>query len=154
MPSIRPIVTLLKYYLRLRGYNETFTGGMSSFLLFNLFWAYLQHLAYKYVDYELELMDYGKLLIGFFEYYIFDFNHLTHGISLRNGGFTFLKKDNNKLERNNMLCVEYFQNPYIDIGKGAYLYPVILDSFNKALIKLKKNNGSHSYLSPLFNADH
>jgi DNA polymerase sigma len=36
-------MVLLKCFLRQRSYNESFTGGISSFLLFNLVYAYFQY---------------------------------------------------------------------------------------------------------------
>ena len=41
-PYIRPLLYILKYFLKQRKLNETFTGGISSFLLFNLLLSYIQ----------------------------------------------------------------------------------------------------------------
>jgi non-canonical poly(A) RNA polymerase PAPD5/7 len=87
---MRPIIYVLKYFLRQRKLNETYTGGISSFLLFNLLLAYIQHVVKEDKTKKITL---GHLLVGFLQFYAFDFNFEDVGISLRHGGFFFKKSD-------------------------------------------------------------
>ena len=87
-PHIRPLMYVLKYFLRQRKLNESYTGGISSFLLFNLLFAYIQY-ATKENDPNMKTI--GHLLTGFLQFYSFVFNFEEVGISIRHGGFFYKK---------------------------------------------------------------
>jgi len=88
---MRPIIYVLKYFLRQRKLNESYTGGISSFLLFNLLLGYVQYLSKEEgLDRKTNL---GMILVGFLQFYGFDFNFEDVGISVRYGGYFFKKSD-------------------------------------------------------------
>ena len=88
---MRPLIYLLKFFLRQKGLNETYTGGISSFLLLNLLYNYLLYECKK--DNSNELSTLGHILCGFLQFYAFEFNYETVGISIRHGGFFYKKED-------------------------------------------------------------
>jgi len=90
---MRPLIYVLKYFLRQRKLNESYTGGISSFLLFNLLLAYVQYLSKE--NQLGEKINLGTILVGFFQFYGFDFNFEDVGISVRYGGYFFKKSDSN-----------------------------------------------------------
>ena len=89
-PAIRPVIYVIKYYLRQRKLNESYTGGVSSFLLFNLFIAYIYYLGKST---KIERKNLGEIMVGFFQFYAFEFNYEEVGISLRHGGFFYKKSE-------------------------------------------------------------
>jgi non-canonical poly(A) RNA polymerase PAPD5/7 len=88
---MRPLIYVLKYFLRQRKLNESYTGGISSFLLFNLLFSYIQ---YRVKNKEMENITLGHILVGFFQFYAFDFNFEEVGISIRYGGYYYKKSEN------------------------------------------------------------
>ena len=74
------------------------------------------------------LLPFNPLLLGFFNFYGFDFNYRKLGISIRNGCFLFRRTDESK----NILCVENFQDIKQDMGKSCYQYKKIIDLFKFA----------------------
>jgi non-canonical poly(A) RNA polymerase PAPD5/7 len=89
-PFMRPLIYVLKYFLRQRKLNESYTGGISSFLLFNLLFSYIQFFVKENEKKEWTL---GNLLVGFLQFYAFDFNYEQVGISVRYGGYFYKKSD-------------------------------------------------------------
>lgn len=88
--ALKPLIYLLKYFMRQKKLNETFSGGVSSFLLFNLVLAFLQ---YKSKTENTPSLNLGQLLVDFFQFYGFEFNYDEVGISVRYGGFFYKRKD-------------------------------------------------------------
>jgi len=88
--ALKPLMYLLKYFMRQKKLNETFSGGISSFLLFNLLLAFLQ---YKNKTDNNTNLNLGQLLVDFYQFYGFEFNYDEVGISTRYGGFFYKRKD-------------------------------------------------------------
>jgi non-canonical poly(A) RNA polymerase PAPD5/7 len=153
-PFIRPTLILLKFFLRQRDLNETYTGGVSSFLIFNLVYYYIQHISKieddennKNIFTDEKTMNLGTFLIGFLKFYSHKFDYKNKGISLRKGGFWFYKSEKN-YPYNDGLCVENFQDPDQDIGRSAYQYIRVVALFRETLHKLYKISSSQpSYLA-------
>ena len=133
-PYIRPLLYILKYFLKQRKLNETFTGGISSFLLFNLLLSYIQVKQKEMLNDEDPDLSLGHLLCGFLQFYCFDFNYDNVGISVKHGGYFFKKSDRNWDDSNRpyLLCVENFQDPEQDIGKSCFKIKRVLDVFKSA----------------------
>ena len=79
---------MLKAFLKSRELNETYSGGVGSFLLTMLVTSYLQR---KYKEGGTDKMDLGRHLISFFELYGQLFNYDNVGISIRKEGSYFDK---------------------------------------------------------------
>jgi non-canonical poly(A) RNA polymerase PAPD5/7 len=121
---------------------------MSSFVVFNLVLAYHQYLM-KNNDKYPDNYDIGLFFQGFMQFFAEEFNYTDLGISLRDGGYFFMKNRNNKLARNNLLCIENFQDQYHDIAKGTYRYESVKFLFKEIYYKLQKANDGDSYLASL-----
>jgi len=148
-PLIRPLVVLLKFILRQRNLNETYTGGVGSYLLLNLVYAYVQHLIRT--NEEDKILNVGKLFIGFLKFYGEEFNYRELGISIMDGG-EFFRKWHRNFSNNEGICLENYQDPNQDIGKGAYNYSRISLLFRELLHTLYKvKNSSESYLASIIN---
>eukprot|EP00347_Sterkiella_histriomuscorum_P011055 403373923 len=142
-PELRPLMIVLKAFLKCRGLNETYSGGISSFLLTMLATSYLQ-MAYK--SGKTDKMDLGKHLIDFFELYGTKFNYEQIGISIRQDGFYFqkVKRGWQQYDEKNKsrLCVENPQDPTIDIGFNAYNIKRIQRAFQHAYDTLIYNSSN------------
>ena len=85
---MRPLLLVLKCFLKSRQLNETYHGGVSSFLLTMLVTSFLQR---QYKNGNTDNIDLGKYLIDFFELYGTQFNYEDIGLSIRKGGKYFQK---------------------------------------------------------------
>ena len=131
-PSMRPILILLKYYLRQRNLNETYTGGLSSFGLFSLVYAYMQYLQKTKQNAQLCL---GHILVGLLDFYGFRFNYSKVGISVRYGGYFYKRSERLFLDNSKgsgMLSLENFQNIEQDIGGNCFKFDKVVSSFKEA----------------------
>lgn len=135
-PAFRPLTLLLKYFLAQRGLNETFAGGIGSFLLQMMVVSFLQHyrrsLASKHDDPKFNNL--GQLLLGFFTLYGRDFNYSELGISVRNGGSYFYKEDRSWYDggRPFLIAMENPNEPSLDIGKNSYEIRTVKRAFEYA----------------------
>mmetsp|Transcript_31 Transcript_31/g.58 ORF Transcript_31/g.58 Transcript_31/m.58 type:complete len:303 (-) Transcript_31:56-964(-) len=154
-PELRPIIVVLKAFLKSRSLNETYHGGVSSFLLTMMVTSYLQR---QYKRGGTDKMDLGMHLVEFFRLYGTTFNYDEVGISIRKQGSYFSKAQRGWEPRDakfrGRLCVENPQDPELDIGKPAYNIKKVQRAFQHAYDTLLYNNsGSASLLSLIITCD-
>ena len=121
-PELRPMIMVLKAFLKSRQLNETYHGGVGSFLLTMLVTSYLQR---YYKRGGTDRIDLGCHLIEFFKLYGSVFNYERVGISIRKEGSYFCKQKrgwaNSQDEKTRFrLSVENPQDPEVDIGRPAF----------------------------------
>jgi non-canonical poly(A) RNA polymerase PAPD5/7 len=107
-PAVRPLVMVLKLFLKQRGLNEVFTGGISSFSLTLMVISLLQlHPRLQTNEIKAE-ENLGIMLIEFFELYGRHFNYKHTGISIKGQGryFKKSKKGWNDPAQNCLLALE------------------------------------------------
>ncbi len=126
IPWIKPLNYLIKYYLRQKNLNSVHQGGVSSFIIFNLLYAYIRYF-FKNNLYKERNTNLGTLLIGFFQFYGFNFEYDKVGISNRFGGF-FYKRNKGKY----LLSLENFQDPSQDLGKSCFKFIKVIECFRMA----------------------
>ena len=132
-PEIKPLMLVIKYTLRQRQLNEIFKGGVSSFIIFSLLYYYIADYRKKVLDdikkgkKETEL-TLGHFLVGFFNFYGFEFNYEKVGISIRNGGFLYKRTDEGK----HLLSIENFQDINQDMGKSCFKFKKVIETFKFA----------------------
>ena len=80
------MMILLKYILKQKQMNEVYTGGIGSFALFLLIVSFLQ----QHDESRLE-PPIDELLIDFCELYGSEFNYISTGICVNDGGSYFSK---------------------------------------------------------------
>ena len=132
-PEFKPLMLVIKYTLRQRQLNEIYKGGVSSFIIFSMLYYYIADLRKKIKDdiqkgkknTELTL---GHILLGFFDFYGFQFNYEKCGISIRNGGFIYTRTDEGK----HLLSVENFQDVTQNMGKSCYKFRKVIETFKFA----------------------
>ncbi|KAI9906659.1 hypothetical protein PsorP6_004653 [Peronosclerospora sorghi] len=135
-PPFRPLTLVLKYFMAQRGLNETYSGGVGSFLLQMMVVSYLQHHGRSLgADHDNpKFNNLGNLLLGFFTLYGHDFNYTDLGISVRNGGSYFYKEDRRWYDagRPYLIAMENPNEPSLDIGKNSYEIRTVKRSFEYA----------------------
>jgi len=134
-PPMRPLTILLKQFLAQRRLNETYHGGIGSFVLCMLVVSFLQQRqrVEQHMDIHLS-WNLGSLLIDFLTLYSggsFDFAHTA--ISVANGGRYFEKSSIPEWRPTPMLSIENPHLPGVDMGKNSFLLPKIRRAFEHAL---------------------
>jgi non-canonical poly(A) RNA polymerase PAPD5/7 len=135
MPPLRPLVLVLKFFLAQRGLNETFTGGVGSYMLQLMVVSFLQQR--HRTDRATGLVspqNLGSLLLEFFELYGRDLNPTITGISVRRHGAYFPKRSRNWFNpaRPNLLAIENPDDDKLDVGKNSYNYHRVRRAFDHA----------------------
>ncbi|KAE9039011.1 hypothetical protein PR001_g5461 [Phytophthora rubi] len=152
-PSFRPLTLVLKYFMTQRGLNETYTGGVGSFLLQMMVVSFLQHhgraLGAEHDDPKFNNL--GQLLMGFFTLYGRDFNYTDLAISVRNGGSYFYKEDRRWYDdsRPFLISMENPNEPSLDIGKNSYEMRTVKRSFEYARLVLQHEINRHGQFNAL-----
>lgn len=82
-PVVRPVVITAKYLLQAYELNDVSTSGLGSYSLANMVIAYVRNLEQKGES----LTDYGKVFLGFLDYFANQFDIRNEAISLRKGAF-------------------------------------------------------------------
>ncbi|WWC66924.1 uncharacterized protein I206_100831 [Kwoniella pini CBS 10737] len=122
LPGSRQLILVVKSFLSQRSMNEVYTGGLGSYAVICLVISFLQvhpKLRRSELDPEENL---GTLLIEFFELYGRNFNYQDVGISIRKGGYYYLKSSRGWLRPNQsfLLSVEDPQDRDNDISGGSF----------------------------------
>lgn len=152
-PSFRPLTLVLKYFMAQRGLNETYTGGVGSFLLQMMVVSFLQHhgrvLGANHNDSKFNNL--GHLLMGFLTLYGRDFNYTDLAISVRNGGSYFRKESRYWYDdgRPFLISMENPNEPSLDIGKNSYEMRIVKRSFDYARQVLQNEIHRHGQFRSL-----
>ncbi|KAF7364035.1 Poly(A) RNA polymerase cid14 [Mycena sanguinolenta] len=126
--ALRALVLLTKLFLSQRGMNEVYTGGLGSYAIVCLVISFLQmhpKIRHGHIDPDRNL---GVLVVEFFELYGRRFNYEEVGISLRDGGSYFGKRQRGwgwgeqwgGGRKGGLLSIEDPGDPTNDISSGSY----------------------------------
>ncbi|WVR03351.1 hypothetical protein IAU60_000342 [Kwoniella sp. DSM 27419] len=122
LPGARQLILVVKSFLSQRSMNEVYTGGLGSYAVICLVISFLQ-LHPKLRRSELDPEDnLGTLLVEFFELYGRNFNYQDVGLSIRKGGFYYLKSSRGWQRPNQsfLLSIEDPQDRDNDISGGSF----------------------------------
>jgi non-canonical poly(A) RNA polymerase PAPD5/7 len=152
-PAFKYLVILVKYFMKQRGLNEVFTGGISSYSLSLMVISHLQMHTSNYEKDFVPLTSLGTLLIDFFALYGIYFNYKRVAIEITQGGI-YREKDLYEMRN----CPERLVlidpcNSDNNVSSGTFNIKGIQDSFYSAFCMLTSNtmNESPSILSRLIN---
>ncbi|KAJ6622921.1 hypothetical protein B0H10DRAFT_2162680 [Mycena sp. CBHHK59/15] len=126
--ALRALVLLTKLFLSQRGMNEVYTGGLGSYAIVCLVISFLQmhpKIRHGQIDPDRNL---GVLVVEFFELYGSRFHYEEVGISLREGGSYFGKRQRGwgwgeqwgGGRKGGLLSIEDPGDPTNDISSGSY----------------------------------
>ena len=156
-PSIRPILLVLKRFMQIKKLNSSFHGGISSYSLFLLLYAYNLKFEennenYNYIDYF--KMYLGKELLGFFSFYSnLDFSIYSIDVK-KNNPINML----DKLHGSSILLIDPITG--LNVAKSTFHIEQIKYLFNDAAMTINnfcyknmnnlKNNEDYNILNELF----
>ncbi|KIM48611.1 hypothetical protein M413DRAFT_60162 [Hebeloma cylindrosporum] len=129
--ALRSLVMVTKAFLSQRSMNEVYTGGLGSYSIVCLAVSFLQmhpKIRRGEIDPDKNL---GVLVMEFFELYGKYFNYDETGISLRDGGTYFNKRQRgwHAEYKRNMLSIEDPADPSNDISSGSYNFHKVRTAF-------------------------
>ncbi|KAK3820364.1 MAG: hypothetical protein J3Q66DRAFT_272504, partial [Benniella sp.] len=137
IPALRPLTMLVKYFLMIKNHNEVYKGGIGSYTTVIMILSFLQMHPQIQVG-NIDPMDnLGVLLIEFFELYGLCFNYTRVGLTVRDNGSYFEKKDmptNHQSGRSGqaqkllLSCIDP-NDPTNDTAKGSYSLQKIREVF-------------------------
>ncbi|CAM9630998.1 unnamed protein product [Pylaiella littoralis] len=142
MTPVRPLVMVLKAYMGQRKLNETYHGGIGSFLLQLMVVALVQKCGREAKDKGHDPpTNLGYLLDEFFDFYGNQLNYATTGITLlsQSGGGFFNKQAIGWFEERNPFRLS-MQNPHqteVDTASNSYKADVCKESFKATSLRLR-----------------
>lgn len=143
-PNLSKLVLVLKLFLSLRGMNEVFTGGLSSYCLTMLVVSFLQTHSNRVA--RSSQSNLGVLLLEFFELYGVKFKYNEMGIRVQGEG-CFMSKENLRRQMNSqslsILCIEDPVCPGNELAKGSFNVPAIRFALENAYRLLNNDCGAY-----------
>ena len=151
--EIKPLLLLFKYILFKRKLNSTYTGGISSYILFSLLYFYIFYFkkqkTYDINDTTEQKTTLAIILKGFL-YFFGYFEYNKYKISFIKGCCLIKRTDNN----NHLLSMENMFNVKEDLGIKCYRYSQIIKTFQDLYKSLENNNSEEiSLLNHIINDD-
>lgn len=152
-PAVRPLVLVLKYFLIQRGLNETYTGGIGSFMLVLMVVHTVQMrmaAAGCFDDIsggnggrprERHDLNLGSLLLSFLELFGHNLNYISTGISVRGvAGCYYNKRKKGWFDSNRpwLLSIENPVDPTTDVGKNSWAVQRVRRAFQHAHSQLSR----------------
>jgi non-canonical poly(A) RNA polymerase PAPD5/7 len=124
--ALRSLVLITKAFLSQRSMNEVYTGGLGSYSIVCMAISFLQmhpKIRRGEIDPDKNL---GVLVMDFFELYGCYFNYEETGISVRNGGYYFQKKQRGWIDyqKGGLISIEDPADP------SEYVFPLFVVKTN------------------------
>ena len=128
------LLVFFKAFLSQRRLHETFSGGINTFVLFNLVISYLQHSEAYSRNSSPGQTSLGTHIMDLLRLYSLDFNYQSLGISIDDACY-YLKREKGFFNRDKpkLMSIEHKVNgESIDIGAPSYNFDLIRKSFENA----------------------
>ncbi|KAI9660106.1 MAG: hypothetical protein M1821_001458 [Bathelium mastoideum] len=145
-PAMPFLVYVIKQFLSMRGLNELYMGGMSSFTIVCLVVSFLHHHPIVQNGSMPQLDHLGNLLLSFFDFYGNHFDVRTQEVQLNPPGLLPKRKDaSGNIDR---ICVIDPNNFSNNISRGTRHTAVILRAFSEAYRTLMRRMDEVEKQSP------
>ncbi|KAJ1607476.1 TRF4/5 nucletotidyl transferase [Cryptosporidium canis] len=145
--TLRPLLIILKLFLKQRGLDETYLGGLGSYSQFCLVLSFLQQHSSSYSPALHKSTTLGHLLFDFLELFGIVFNYTSTGIRL-NGRGEYFRRQMDRHE--STLHLESPLPPHNDMGKGAFRFDDVRESFRLAFFDLVEFRGRFNKMCSSF----
>ncbi|KAF7456458.1 TRF4 5 nucletotidyl transferase [Cryptosporidium felis] len=142
---LRPLLIIIKLFLRQRGLDETYLGGLGSYAQFCLVLSFLQQHSSSYSHTLYRSTTLGHLLFDFLELFGIIFNYTSTGIRLKGRG-EYFNRSVSVSKPDSTLSLESPLPPYVDMGRGAFRYNDVRESFRLAFLDLVESRGRFNEL--------
>ncbi|KAK0463566.1 uncharacterized protein EV420DRAFT_1096733 [Desarmillaria tabescens] len=129
--ALRGLVLITKMFLAQRGMNEVYTGGLGSYAIVCLVVSFLQmHPKIRRGEIDVDA-NMGVLVMEFFELYGCYFNFNDVGISVRDGGTYYNKRQRGWYNDSKglLLSIEDPADPSNDISTGSFAFHKVKTTF-------------------------
>ncbi|CAD2099130.1 nucleotidyltransferase, putative [Plasmodium vinckei] len=134
---LRPLVILIKFFLSSRNLNETYTGGIGSFMLCCMVLHFLQIHPISFDTKAYNSTNLVYLIIEFLYFYNLEYALNDKCSVLRGLGHVMPRYLRTEYEQNNnRLCIENPIDASIDVGSNSYKIRYILHVFSYNLCSL------------------
>ncbi len=145
-PCIKPLVIVLKTFLKSRDLHDTYHGGVGSYLLTLMVLAAVQQcpgIAHA-AGARLEEVNLGALLIHFFDLWGRRFNYIKLGVRVSGQGSLYDKQAEGTFDRARpqLLSIEDPVSGSFDVGKNSYNIMMVRRAFEAAYYAITVPNQS------------
>jgi len=138
-PEIKYLYLTMKFFLKIRNLNDTYGGGIGSYLLFCMMLTYLRELRKDYFKadkiIQLSKMSIGEHLVCLLEFYAIKFDFKNYQIRMTRGG-SIEKKDTYKYSFSLISPAD----PNQDIGSSAFKVKELFGTFRNRFYFLTHYN--------------
>ena len=144
-PCIKPLVIVLKTFLKARDLHDTYHGGVGSYLLTLMVLAAVQQCpGIEEGGRRLQEANLGALLIHFFDLWGRRFNYLKLGVRVSGQGSLYEKQAEGTLDRARpqLLSIEDPVSGSFDVGKNSYNIMMVRRAFEAAYYAITVPNQS------------
>ena len=145
-PCIKPLVIVLKTFLRARDLHDTYHGGVGSYLLTLMVLASVQQCPglSDGAGGRLEEANLGALLIHFFDLWGRRFNYIKLGVRVSEPGSFYDKQAEGVFDRARpqLLSIEDPVSGSFDVGKNSYNIMMVRRAFEAAFYAITVPNSS------------
>lgn len=150
-PALRPLLFVIKYFLKAFSLNDPSIGGLGSYSVINMIVSHLQMFAHNFPQFAHgepdehpnrthQRLNLGVFLETFFALYGSMFNAFLTGIQTRDGGAYFQRLDRFPTRPSVFrfqFCIEDPNDQSNDLGRGTYDSKRIGRAFNLAALALR-----------------
>jgi non-canonical poly(A) RNA polymerase PAPD5/7 len=143
---LKPLVIVLKTFLRARDLHDTYHGGVGSYLLTLMVLAAVQQCPgiCSSSGVRLEDSNLGALLIHFFDFWGRRFNYIKLGVRVNGRGSLFNKQAEGAFDRARpqLLSIEDPVSGCFDVGKNSFNIMMVRRAFEAAYYAITVPNSS------------
>ena len=142
-PEAKYLTCVLKYFLRQRGLNDTYSGGVGSFMLFCTVVAGLQE--HRRTSSRLKQYTLGHYFVHYLRFFGVEIDIATTGLEIEGDGKKFAM-DGGSGQLLTIVCPQESQH---SIGLNSYRFPLVQQAYKDAYRLLMTQPHRGRGLSPL-----
>eukprot|EP01080_Neovahlkampfia_damariscottae_P000019 gene19-4270_t len=143
-PAMKYLITIIKYFMKQRGLNEVYTGGISSYSLNLMLISHLQMHTSNYEESVVNSTSLATLLVDFFALYGIYFNHQRVAVEVTSGGIYREKNIYEKKSFDSRFVFIDPSDPDNNVSGGTRNVAAVKEAFRSAFSLLTSNAKTES----------